>query len=138
MADPDPNIEGEELPGVLGTVAAQVNLRAALKLAAAFGGTEVYVPERVDPDSPFAQHLGFDDAVAIAGVLGRGNIEIPMGPLATHARRRRDILRMLDGASGPEVARRLHIHIRTVRRHRNRREDERQATLDFAPPKPRG
>lgn len=120
----------EDLPGVLGVVAEKVSLTAAFKLAAEFGGTLVYIPERVSDESPLARALGVADARAVAAALGRGNIEIPLGPFATHARRRAEIRRLLaGGTSGQEVARRLWVSARTVRKVRNADGDERQLDL---------
>lgn len=112
MAVPD---QDDDLPGVLGEFAAVAGRAAALRLAADFGGTEVYVPREVDAGHPLAKSLGLAAARKLVECFGHGRLLVPLGPFATGARRRQAIVRMLaERRPAREIARRLGCHIRTV------------------------
>jgi DNA-binding NarL/FixJ family response regulator len=122
----------EGLPEVLRTVAEEISLPVALRLAAELGGTRIWVPERPRPDSALAQAMGQETAERICAVLGPGKITIPLGPNATHAHRAQRIVELLEeGLSHNEVARAVGVHVRTVERHASRAGsgDRRQSSL---------
>ena len=103
------------LPGVLREVAQAAGLAAALQLAGEFGGTEIWVPEKLTPDHRLAVALGTEAAGAVVALYGRGHLLVPLGPLADAGRKRREIIAMIEkGRPAAEIARSLHCHVRTV------------------------
>lgn len=117
MSDEAPSV----LPGVLREVAEATDLSTALTLAAELGGSRIFVPRDPRPGSKLVDAVGIDAARAIAALYPTENIDVPLGPLASHGRLQREILRLAeDGLSNQEIARRLHCHHRTVRRAKGR------------------
>ena len=119
--------------GILAVIAEVAGEDAAELIAVAKGGNEnVYIPL---PQSLTADHwlvalVGMPRAKAIAGCLGGGKMLIPLGETARAAKRAKVIADALkDGKSGAEAARLAGCHMRTVRRHRNRVEDDSQGNL---------
>jgi hypothetical protein len=108
------------LTGVLATVAEACGQGAALALASAFGGRELYVPaaDSIGEDHPLARALGLASARRCADALSPpGRRLIPMGPTSTPRRRREAILRMkAEPKSHSFIAQALGIHLRTVER----------------------
>ena len=89
----------------------------ALRLAATYGGRELYVPrpEAIDEGHPLALHLGLATARQVATVLGSNRIIIPLGPLSSVERRKQAMRQMrIEGKSNGQVAKVLGIHRRTV------------------------
>ena len=82
------------LPGVLADVADMAGADAALALALAYGGTEVYWPrpESITPEHDLAKCLGHDVAQLLARDLFVGRVIIPMGQGNQYARRHAAIL----------------------------------------------
>ncbi|SDH93640.1 hypothetical protein [Roseospirillum parvum] len=122
----------EELPGVLRQIAEIAGAPAALAVAAARGGRRVYVPT---PDALAAGHwlveaIGLEPARRVAGGLGAGHIDLPLGPLANGARVRAAIRQSLRaGHSAAEAAALSGAHVRTVWRHRAAQRDDDQGSL---------
>lgn len=120
----------DELPGVLREIAEATSVAVALKVAHAFGGTEIYIPAKAGPKTPLVKAIGMADATEIIERFGYGELLIPLGPTSDFSRKRRAIIALLDeGRSAPEIARRLKCHRRTVIRVRNHRPDPRQLDL---------
>lgn len=121
------------LPEVLAMVAEATSLPVALRLAADLGGTRLWLPERPQPGSALVQAVGQEAAERICDALGPGKVTIPLGPTATFMRRAKRIRELLaEGHSQSEIARLLHIHVRTVERHASRAgggDDPRQGRL---------
>ena len=116
----DPQIL-DALPGVLREVAQATGLGAALKLAGEFGGTEIWVPEKMTPDHRLARALGIDAAAAVVALYGMGHLLVPLGPLADAGRKRREIMAMIEKSRpAAEIARVLRCHVRTVYRTKSR------------------
>ncbi len=135
MMDPR-SIEG--LPARLAEIAGVIGLEGALLIARARGGARLSIPSRVTPESPVAQIVGLERAQALSAYYTSGHtsqeIEIPLGPTGARAEHVRAIWRLLDeGVSSEEIARRLRIASRTVRRHKarsgGRTRDRRQSEL---------
>ena len=105
------------LPGVLREIAEEAGLPAALRMADAFGGTEVWIPARLVDGHRLAELLGRAPAEAVVRRFGSGHLLIPMGPLADGRAKRVRILCMIDeGRSSSAIARALRCHVRTVYR----------------------
>lgn len=104
-------------PYVLQQVAEACGGGAALRLAATYGGRELYVPrpEAIDEGHHLALHLGLATARRIAAVLGTNRIIIPLGPASTIERRKMLMRQMrAEGQSNGQVAKALGVHRRTV------------------------
>jgi DNA-binding NarL/FixJ family response regulator len=114
------------LPGILADI-------AALKLAAARGGTRVYLPAKASDNHWLVQAVGRQAADTICREFGGAGTqtEIPVGPGGTLAQVRRRLGEMeAEGRSEREIATTLGIAGRTVRRRRAaRRGDARQGKL---------
>jgi len=108
-----------DLPPTLELVVNEVSEEAALRLARAFGGREVYMASNPGPDHPLTHALGKADAVSVSRVLGPGHVLIPFGPYSALSARKRAIREGLaSGLSAREIVRRVGCCERTVRRHR--------------------
>lgn len=98
----------------------------ALRLVAALGGTRIYVGRRWRAGNRVVATIGREGADRLAAYTeaGRGGLwlELPRGPSGAAAELRR---RLLEEAARPdlseaEIAQRLRVHGRTVRRARAR------------------
>lgn len=113
-----------DLPSVLADVAREAGRGVALRLAADFGGTEIYVPRRCGADHALAKSLGLDAARVVCRLYGGGAVEIPLGPAATASRQARRIRELIASVkSAGKIARMVGCTTRTVRRYRNERRD---------------
>ncbi len=104
-------------PYVLQQVAEACGAGAALRLAATYGGRELYVPrpEAIDEGHHLALHLGLATARQVAKVLGSNRIMVPLGPASTVERRKLLMRKMrIEGKSNGQVAKALGVHRRTV------------------------
>lgn len=114
------------LPGTLAEIAAVAGEDAALAIAAARGGTQVYIPPHPDADHWLSVLVGLKAAQAIADRLTCGvgsgiRVELPMGPKGAAARLRAKVDRMLRQVPAPserEIALATGYSIRSVRRRR--------------------
>jgi Homeodomain-like domain len=107
------------MPTVLADVADMAGADAALALALAYGGTEVYWPrpESIGPDHDLAKCLGQDVAQLLARDLFVGRVIIPMGAGNQYARRHAAILALRsEGKSISQIARALGVTSRCVER----------------------
>lgn len=109
--------DGLVLPGVLEDIAEAAGIDAALKLAEAFGGTELVIPaaHRVCADHQLAKIVGLDAARKICELWVRGTVLIPGGP--ANGRTKQQMLmrqRLLEGVSASLVAKEVGVHLRTV------------------------
>jgi hypothetical protein len=117
MADPG-GPPAPPLPPVLQQVADAVSFEAAIKLASDFGGTRVYIPMTVNPDSPLALCLGLEVAQRLADAIGHGELAVPLGPRRHGARLSQAIAKLVaEGLSPNTIARRLGCTERTIKRH---------------------
>lgn len=97
------------LPKILAEIAEIAGLDAALKLAEARGGTEIYIPAEADNDHWLTQTVGRKAADAICRHFeggGRGSrVVLPLGPSGSAAQIRRKVDRLIaDGKSEREIA----------------------------------
>ncbi len=124
-----------ELPDLLQWIADELGLDAALKLAHRFGGQSIYVSADPTADSPLALAFGIETARAIGGLLGSGEVTVPVAAAAAFRARRAEILRLRDeGRTVREIAETLGISERSVwyslaRARRDEIEDARQMKL---------
>lgn len=121
----DAPISPGALPGVLREIADVVGVEAAVRIAELCGGARLFIPTQVKPDWWLARAIGEDKAKAIARHFTSGdhsqNIEIPLGETGAAATRRRALCAMIaEGVPNEEIARRLRITTRSVRRNKAR------------------
>jgi ActR/RegA family two-component response regulator len=122
------------LPGVLAEIAEIASLKAALAVAEVKGGARVYIPARAPDNHWLTKCVGRAAADKICKHFAndeRGmEILIPLGPTAGWGAVRRRIYALLDeGRNAADIARRLKIHERTVRRHRKKHKTALQSDL---------
>lgn len=124
------------LPGILAEIADIAGEDAALAVAAARGGTQIYIPPSPDRDHWLTRLVGQQAAKAIADRLTCGvggmRIDLPLGPKGHAARARAKVDRMIDeGRSERDIALATGYTIRAVRRRRAKRKpgDDRQISL---------
>ena len=100
------------LPGVLAEIEAVAGREAALEIALAFGGTDIYVSARGAHARAVIDAVGAGAWAAIVARLGGETVHVPLA--------RRALVRHLSsqGVGTAEIARRLHITQRTARRYR--------------------
>lgn len=126
----------EPLPGVLAEIAAVAGESAALAIAEAAGGTQIYIPPEPAPAHWLSRLVGHRAALAIAdrltcGVGGR-RVDLPVGPRGHQAKTRRQVDRMIEaGRSERDIALATGYTGRGVRKRRARRRhsDRRQPSL---------
>ena len=104
------------LPGVLAEIAEVVGYRTAIALALEWGGEDVHFPKpdylAQHPGHPLAQVLADEGTAAlIAHHYGGGNVYVPQ------ARGACTVALAADGLSPCEIATRLNLSPRSVRRY---------------------
>lgn len=127
----------QRLPGVLGEIADAAGHEAALIIAHARGGTEIYVPPQPAADHWLSKLVGHDTARVIADHLTCGvgglRVVLPLGPAGHLAKTRERVDAMLaEDRSERDIALATGYTIRSVRRRRARmgkRGDSRQLSL---------
>lgn len=124
------------LPGVLAQIAAVAGEEAALALAAARGGTQIYLPPVPAEDHWLIGVVGLDAARAICDHLtcgvGPARIDLPLGPMGAAARARAEVDRLIGAnKSEREIALATGYTSRAIRRRRKQIgwRDERQIDL---------
>lgn len=134
MDNPEPTNEAlEALPSLLQDVARAAGLGTALTLCGVLGGSKVHIAKQPGPKSLLARAVGVPAARKIGAALGPGHYDVPLGPTSDHRRRHGEIEKLLaKGLAVQEISRRLHVHYRTVQRHKQRRPDTSQ--MDLFPP----
>lgn len=130
-------IPANPLPQVLADIAMIAGEDAARLVAAAVGGTQVYIPPQPGADHWLAKLVGLDAARRIAdhftAGVGPARIEIPLGDVGfmATAQARCDAM-LMAGRSERDIALALRYTIRGVRKRRARLtalRDSRQASL---------
>lgn len=113
------------LPGILQEIADIVGEDAALAIAAARGGTQVYIPPEPPSDHWLCKLIGVALARALAAELTMGikglRLELPLGPTGHAAQMRARVDAMIEaGASERDIAMATRYTIRAIRRRRAR------------------
>lgn len=107
---------------------------AAVKLLAARGGTEVFIPDQVT-DSKLSSIVGLPAAVKLREHFGPGPLRLPTGSARGAGARRARAMQMLrEGATTREVAMACDLHTRTVENYSaqmQRVQDARQTGFNF-------
>lgn len=130
----------DPLPGALADIAAVAGEDAALTIAAARGGTRIYIPPQPDRDHWLSRLVGHKAAVAIADRftcgVGPMRVDLPLGPKGAAARLRAKVDRMIEaGSSERDIALATGYSGRSIRRRRailqrgGKVQDDRQASL---------
>lgn len=119
----------EDLPATLAEVAEMFGLRVALQLMEAFGGLEVKFPVNPKPDHPVIKALGETDGRALCQYFCGALVYIPHNRTKSV---RADVVRLeAQGLNRSQIARRLNVSQRHVRRMANRSDDDSQLKLSF-------
>ena len=71
------NVEAYSLE-VMDSLAVHAGFKAAMLMVAAFGGTDVYVPEKMSPNHRIAKLIGFPAAQFLAQHFGNMELRIPL------------------------------------------------------------
>lgn len=116
-------LRSPRLPGILGEIADVAGEAAALAIAKARGGTEIYIPPVPAPDHWMSKLVGSTAARAIADHLTCGvgglRVELPTGPAGHAAQARAQVDAMIrEGRSERDIALTTGYTARTVRRRR--------------------
>jgi hypothetical protein len=124
------------LPGILAEIADVAGEDAALAVAAARGGTQIYIPPAPGRDHWLSRLLGQQAALAIADRLTCGvggmRVDLPLGPKGAAARLRAKVDRMIDdGRSERDIALATGYSARSIRKRKAKRRpgDDRQLHL---------
>ena len=125
------------LPPVLSAIAEVAGVEAALAIAQARGGTQIYVPPVPDADHWMSRLVGIEAARLIADRLTDGlaglRLDLPLGPTGHLARKHAEMDAMIAGnRSERDIALATGYTIRTIRRRRarlGRAQDDRQLSL---------
>ncbi|PTR11784.1 MULTISPECIES: helix-turn-helix domain-containing protein [unclassified Novosphingobium] len=112
-----------ELPGVLQQIASVVGEEAALAIATARGGTQVYIPPVPPSDHWLCKLIGVERARRLADELTMGikglRLELPLGPASNAAQARARVDAMIKaGASERDICLATRYSIRSIRRRR--------------------
>lgn len=123
-----------KFPGILQEIADAAGIDAALKIAKAKGGTNVYLPgaDSADRENWLKELVGEEAAAKIGrSCAPKGvRVDIPLGPFSRNALLSAEIRRRLDASENvSEIARAVGCAARTVvrQKHRLREELSRQA-----------
>ncbi|WP_174279026.1 hypothetical protein [Sphingomonas bacterium] len=81
-----------------GEIAATIGEDGLIALAAAFGGTRLYVPERISADHDIVRAIGADAAATLAARFALHTIRVPL------AREQRAVRLRSQGASNAQIA----------------------------------
>jgi len=115
----------DALPAVLNIIQEAAVPLVMRQVCKAFGGTTIYIPERLGPANKLVKAVGQEAARKIAEALSHGQVTIPLGPNASEKRIRAAIREQLErGLSETATALLLGCHERTVRRERARMRKE--------------
>lgn len=123
-----------QLPGVLAEIASVAGEDAALAIARARGGTQIYIPPEPAADHWLSRLVGHDRALKIgdeltAGALGR-RVDLPVGPNGRKARETALVDALIEeGLSEREIVLKTGYTGRAIRMRKARLKDRRQLDL---------
>jgi hypothetical protein len=121
----------ELLPPTLAGIAEVIGVDAALRLAAAWPGQRLYVPEALEPEHPIAQAIGYEAGLRFVARYAREYMLIPAAVRLQKMRLRAKVLAEVgSGRSAAEVSREYGLHIQTIWKWQAQQApDDRQASL---------
>lgn len=120
-----------EPDSILDRIEFAIGPTATDRLLRARGGTEINIPAQVK-GSWLEGLMGGGDAAHLLLEFGACKLMLPMGGARGRGGRKNAAKAMLaEGASASEVALKLDLHERTVRRHRAEMRDDDQLDLPF-------
>ena len=120
------------LPPLLAELAQVLGLRAALALAEAFGGQQIYVPRAPGKRHRIVKAIGAEAAALLARHYAGNRLDMPFAHAHSRAIRNAQMAKMAGQLGRAETAKRLGMHTRSVRRIVNRlprQRDPRQGGL---------
>ncbi|MBB4016712.1 hypothetical protein GGR16_001718 [Chelatococcus caeni] len=129
-----------DLPQLLSEIAEVAGISAALAIAEAKGGQEVFIAGRLKKDNWLVQAVGLEKARLISDHFCSGRarlkVTIPLGPTGSYlAERRRRAKAMAEaveaGVSANDIARAAGVTNRSARRFRARMRKDRDVDLLF-------
>lgn len=131
----DADIAVCELPPMLRLLVEVAGLQAALMLATRYGGTEICVPTRFDPNGSLARIIGVEAAQKIHERFRGERITIPKGDAALRCARNRVIVQEYRGdVTAGQLALKYGLTERQVRTILNTQTDRNpQLSLRFEP-----
>ncbi|CAM5764675.1 helix-turn-helix domain-containing protein [Bosea minatitlanensis] len=118
-----------DLPPLLAEIAEVAGLDAALAIAEAKGGQQVFIVAHLRPDNWLVRAVGLDKARVVSDHFCSGRLRqkltIPLGPAGSYQALRRRTARALEeaasrGASANQMAAAAGVTTRTVHRFRSR------------------
>lgn len=116
-----------ELPALLAEIAEVAGIDAALAIAEAKGGQEVFIVSRLRPDNWLVKAVGWQKAETLSAHFCSGRyrqkLDIPFGPKGSYLAERRRVARALaeaqsSGASANQMAQAAGVTNRSARRFR--------------------
>lgn len=123
-------IEARYLPPILREIVGHIGLPATLVLVQHYGGTQLYVPVKFDPDHPLVKLLGHPAAAKLVAVYGgREHFDIPKGEIAVKAARDARIRVERPGCTHAQLALRYRLTERQIRNILGPEVDDRQVGL---------
>lgn len=111
------------LPGILAEIAEVAGEDAALAIAKARGGTQIYIPPTPANDHWLCRLIGREEARAVCDHLtcgvGPRRVDLPVGPMGAAAKIRAKVDRMIaDDRSERDIALATGYTIRAIRKRR--------------------
>jgi hypothetical protein len=118
------------LPPTLAKMAELAGLPAALAVAEAKGGREVYIPRRAPDSHWLVEAVGREAADKIGSHFGDQRLQLPLGPRKFYARARRRAAELLKGgASLNTVVDQTGVCVRSAKRYKKRLGNDSQGGL---------
>ncbi|MCK9985677.1 MAG: hypothetical protein AzoDbin1_02149 [Azoarcus sp.] len=105
-------------------IGATIGTTATLRLLALFGGTNLYVPEKVDADHVIARALGLEAAQQLSAMFAREQLDLPDAEDFHRLHRIRRVAGLLRAGTPPrDVAMLVGVSTKQVARYRGEAEE---------------
>lgn len=116
-AQPESEVDISEWPELLRSLVKLIGERLTRELAAKCGGiAATYIPTKINPKHDWAKVLGEEAWAKVVETYGGQRLELPMGARLGVPMKRRILELAAAGLSNREIARKLHVGERWVRR----------------------
>jgi len=113
------------LPELLRKLADDLGREHMLTLARTFGGTEIFVPQKVQADSRLYRGVGQAVCEWLIEHYADSHVIVPMGPTCPHAVRLARVRALIrQGKKNDEIARLVSCHTKSVQRQRRRMQED--------------